>query len=99
MENLHILGNLAPPTVLIAKHLVHYVASLHVPPAPQLCTPLSLLPGHPHHANRVTDAILAMELPPDDPLHIAPIYWQQFMLHRGVPPSIADLYTEACALF
>ena len=34
VEYLHILGNLPPPTVLIAKQLVRYVASLQAPPAP-----------------------------------------------------------------
>ena len=33
VEFLHILANLPPPTVLIAKQLVHYVASLRAPPA------------------------------------------------------------------
>ena len=40
-----------------------------------------LLPGYPCHATRVWDAILATELPLDNPLHIAPVYWQQFVLH------------------
>ena len=40
------------------------------------------------------DAILATELPLDDPLAIAPVYWQQFVLHRSTATSIADLYTE-----
>ena len=34
IEFLHILGNLPPPMVLIAKQLVCYVASLRAPPAP-----------------------------------------------------------------
>ena len=34
VDFLHILGNLPPLTVLIAKQLVHYVASLRAPPAP-----------------------------------------------------------------
>ena len=34
VEFLHILGNLPPLTVLIAKQLVRYVASLWVPPVP-----------------------------------------------------------------
>ena len=33
VEFLHILANLLPPTVLIAKQLVCYVASLQAPPA------------------------------------------------------------------
>ena len=33
VEFLHILGNLPPPPVLIAKQLIHYVASLQAPPA------------------------------------------------------------------
>ena len=33
VEFLHILGNLPPPTVLIAKQLVCYVASLWATPA------------------------------------------------------------------
>ena len=56
------------------------------------------MPGRPRHATRVWDAILATELPLDDPLAVAPIYWQQFVLHRGTVPSIADLYTEARTL-
>ena len=34
VEFLHILGNLPPPPVLIAKQLVRYVASLRAPPVP-----------------------------------------------------------------
>ena len=34
VEYLHILGDLPPPTVLITKQLVCYVASLQAPPAP-----------------------------------------------------------------
>ena len=34
VEYLHILSNLLPPTVLIAKQLVHCVASLQAPSAP-----------------------------------------------------------------
>ena len=56
------------------------------------------MPGRPRHATRVWDAILATELPLDDPLAVAPVYWQQFVLHRGTAPSIADLYTEARTL-
>ena len=56
------------------------------------------MPGHPRHATRVWDAILATELPLDDPLAVAPIYWQQFVLHCGAAPSIADLYTKARTL-
>ena len=41
---------------------------------------------------------MAAELPLDDPLLVALIYWQQFMLHRGAAPSIADLYAEARTL-
>ena len=81
VEYLHILGNLFPPTVLIAKQLVCYVASLQLPPAPQLGSPPPPLPSWPHNATRVWDAILAAELPLDNPLHIAPVYWQQFVLH------------------
>ena len=33
-------------------------------------------------------------LPLDDPLAVTPVYWQQFALHQGTAPSIADLYTE-----
>ena len=33
VEFLYILGNLPLPTVLIAKQLVHYIASLQAPPA------------------------------------------------------------------
>ena len=55
-------------------------------------------PGRPRHATRVWDAILATELPLDDPLAVAPVYWQQFVLHRGAAPSIADLYTETRTL-
>ena len=98
VEFLHILANLPPPTVLIAKQLVRYVASLRAPPAWQLGIPPSPMPGRPRHATRVWDAILATELPLDDPLAVAPVYWQQFVLHRGAVPSIADLYTEARTL-
>ena len=38
-------------------------------------TPPPQLPGRPHHATRVWDAILAAELPLDDPLPVAPVYW------------------------
>ena len=48
---------------------------------------------------RVWDATLAMELPLDNPLTVAPIYWQQFVLHQGAAPSIAKLYTETRTLF
>ena len=41
---------------------------------------------------------MAAELPLDDPLLVAPVYWQQFVLHRGAAPSIADLYAEARTL-
>ena len=34
----------------------------------------------------------------DNPLHIAHVYWQQFVLHQGAAPSLANLYTEALAL-
>ena len=33
--------------------------------------------------------------PLDDPLDIAPVYWQHFVLHQGIPPTIADLYTKS----
>ena len=56
------------------------------------------MPGHPRHATRVWDAILATELPLDDPLAVAPVYCQQFVLHRGAAPPIADLYTETRTL-
>ena len=56
------------------------------------------MPGRPHHATRVWDAILATELPLDAPLAVAPVYWQQFVLHSGAAPSIANLYTEAHTL-
>ena len=39
-----------------------------------------------------------MELPLDDPLAVAPVYWQQFVLHRGFAPYIANLYTETHSL-
>ena len=98
VDYLHMLGNLPPPTVLIAKQLVHYVASLQAPPATQLGSPPLPLPGSPLHTTRIWDAILAAELPLEDPLLVAPIYWQQFVLQRGAAPSIADLYTEAGTL-
>ena len=41
---------------------------------------------------------MAAELPLDNPLLVAPVYWQQFVLHRGAAPSIADLYAEARTL-
>ena len=41
---------------------------------------------------------MAAELPLDDPLLIAPVYWQYFVLHRGAAPSIANLYAEARTL-
>ena len=81
MEFLYILGNLPPPMVLIAKQLVCYVASLWALPAPYLGTPSPPPPTPPRHATRVWDAILATVLPLDDPLTIAPFYWQQFVLH------------------
>ena len=56
------------------------------------------MPGRPCHATRVWDAILAMELPLDDPLAVTPAYWQQFVLHQGTAPSIANLYTETRTL-
>ena len=56
------------------------------------------MPDCPRHATRVWDAILATELPLDDPLAVAPVYWQQFVLHRGAAPSIANLCTETCTL-
>ena len=92
------LGQLTPPTVLIEKQLVHYAASLWAPPAPQLGTLPPQLPGHPHHATRVWDIILAMELPLNNPLQIALVYCQQFVLHHCAAPSIASLYTEALTL-
>ena len=55
-------------------------------------------PSRPCHATRVWDPILATELPLDDPLAVAPVYWQQFVLHRGAAPSIAELYTETSTL-
>ena len=55
-------------------------------------------PGHSCHATRVWDAILAVEIPLDDPLAVAPVYWQQFVLHRGTAPSIVDLYAETCTM-
>ena len=57
------------------------------------------MPGYPRYATRVWDAILAMELPLDVPLAVAPAYWQQFMLHRGTAPSIANLYIETTLCF
>ena len=45
---------------------------------------------------RVWKTILAIELPFNDPLATAPVYWQQFVLHQGTAPSIANLYTENC---
>ena len=51
-------------------------------------------PSHPRHATRVWDTILAVELPLNDPLAIAPVYCQKFVLHSGTALSIADLYTE-----
>ena len=93
MEFLHILGNLPPPPVLIAKQLVSYMASLWVPPVLKLGTLPLPPPGQPCHATRVWDAILATKLPLDDPLAVAPIYWQQFVLHQGTAPSVANLYT------
>ena len=56
------------------------------------------MPSRPRHATRVWDAILATELPLNDPLAVAHIYWQQFVLHRGAAPSIAGLYTETRTL-
>ena len=56
------------------------------------------MPGCPCHGAKVWDAILATELPLDDSLAVAPVYWQQFMLHGGAAPSIADLYKETCTL-
>ena len=56
------------------------------------------MPSRPRHATRVWDAILATELPLDNPLAVAPVYWQQFELHRGAAPSIANLYIETCTL-
>ena len=56
------------------------------------------MPGRPRHATRVWDAILATELPLDDPLAVAPVYWHQFVLQRGAAPSIADLYRETHTL-
>ena len=40
-----------------------------------------------------------MELPLDDPLAVALVYWQQFVLSWGAAPSIADLYAETHMLF
>ena len=94
VEFLYILGNLPPPTVLVAKQLVRYVASLRAPPPPQLGAPPPPTPGRPRHATRVWDAILAAEAPLDDPLDVAPVYWQQMVEARGAAPTIADLYTE-----
>ena len=36
--------------------------------------------------------------PLDDPLNVAPVYWQHFILHLGASPSTVDLYTQAHAL-
>ena len=76
VEFLHILGNLPPLTVLIAKQLICYVASLRAPPVPKLGTPSPPPPGCPCHATRIWDAILATELPLDDPLAVSLVYWQ-----------------------
>ena len=58
-----------PSLMLIAKQLVHY----GLPFGCHQC--LSWAPPG------VWDAILATELPLDDPLAVAPVYWQQFVLH------------------
>ena len=52
------------------------------------------LPSQPQHATRVWDAILAIELPLDDPLAVAPVYWQKFVLQQAAGPSVADLCME-----
>ena len=54
---------------------------------------------HPCHATRVWNAILAMDLPLYEPLDIAPVYWQQFVLHQGIAPSVANLCMENHTLF
>ena len=41
---------------------------------------------------------MAAELPLDDPFLVAPVCWQQFVLHRGAAPSIVYFYTEAHTL-
>ena len=46
----------------------------------------------------VLDAILAAKLPLNDPLAIAAICWQQFMLHRSAVPSIFNVYTKTHTL-
>ena len=99
VELLHILANLPPPTTLIAKQLVRYATTLRPPPTPQLGTaPPPPTPGRPRHATAVWDAILAAETPLDHPLHVAPIYWQEFVSARGAPPTVRDLYSETRAL-
>ena len=55
-------------------------------------------PDHPRHTTRVWDAILATELPLDEPLLVAPVYWQQYILHWGANPSVSSLYIEAHTL-
>ena len=71
---MHVLGNLPPPPVLITKQLVCYMISLWAPSAPWLGTPPPPMPGRFCHATRVWDAILAMELPLDDPVAVVPVY-------------------------
>ena len=39
-----------------------------------------------------------MELHLDDPLLVAPVYWQQFVLHQDAATSITNLYTETCTM-
>ena len=55
-------------------------------------------PSHPVHATRIWDATLATVLPLDDHLTVAPVYWQQFVLHHIAALPIANLYTETCTL-
>ena len=56
------------------------------------------MPGSPHHATMVWDAILAAELSLDNPLAFAPVFWKQFLLHQSIAPSIAGLYIETGTL-
>ena len=41
---------------------------------------------------------MAADLPLNDPLPVVTVYWNQFVLHEGAVPYIANLYTETCTM-